>query len=80
MKAGINTKSKTVLIFEKGKSQMQYLAESLASKVTTMLDNNERMIEHVKGEKIYSDSKKSSSHSFIPAYKRNMGKDHTKFK
>ena len=31
---------------------MQYLAESLTAKVTTMVDNNERMIENVKGERM----------------------------
>jgi len=59
---------------------MQYLAESLTAKVTTMVDNNERTIESIKGERIRSDNKKVLSNSFIPAYKRNMGKDHTKFK
>lgn len=49
-----------------------------------MVENNERMVDHVKGERIYSDYKKATGNSLIPAYKKNMGvmkgKDHTKYK
>ena len=40
VKAGINSDNKTVAIFEKGISQIQYLAESLTDKVNYSLSNH----------------------------------------